>query len=30
VIYPHSRLVSTRIRAFVDEGVKKRRAAPFD
>ena len=30
VVYPHARLVSTRVRTFVDECVKRLREAPFD
>jgi DNA-binding transcriptional LysR family regulator len=30
VIYPHSRLLSTKVRAFVDECVKQLRKAKFD
>jgi DNA-binding transcriptional LysR family regulator len=30
VIYPHTRLLSTRVRAFVDECVRKLRLAGFD
>jgi DNA-binding transcriptional LysR family regulator len=30
VIYPHTRLMSTRVRAFVDECVKKLRQVSFD